>query len=209
MTLNYNERDIEGPALIDFIKSHPDIKSILDVGSHWSWSYYAPEVRKLVKHYAGIDILEDPQTAAILDRYIVGNVLDKKLTPYDLVCCISSIEHSGISTYKVEDYQTEQLRVFKRLLKLSKKYLFVTFPFGQEALHEGQFANITKELLRNFTNEAILHYKLQSITKQFYFSGSPQEKVPYQEVSMDFASQVEYKPELGTRCFCILTIEKV
>ncbi|MEK9207242.1 MAG: hypothetical protein AAB922_02090, partial [Patescibacteria group bacterium] len=99
----WNERDIECPALVGFITTHP-VTTMLDVGAHWSWSYYAPEVRKLVANYDAIDILPDPQTKEIVDKYMVRNVLDLDNVQYDLVACISTIEHAGISTYQVNDY---------------------------------------------------------------------------------------------------------
>ena len=199
----WNERDLEHPALIDFIKSHPDIKTALDVGAHYSWYEYAQEVKTLIPNYDGVDILPDPKTEAIIDKYWQKNVLDMD-GKYDLVFCISSIEHSGISTYKSDNYRAERMRVFQKIVDLSKKYIFITFPFGQEALHEGEFANVTKEDLTNFIN--MVHPG--KYETHFYFSESPfVDKIPYTEVDLEFASNVEYKRELGTRCVCFLSIE--
>lgn len=196
-----NERDIEIPAIIDFIKSHP-LLTLLDVGAHWSHAFYASQVRMLVDNYDAIDILPDPQTKAMVDKYIQGNVLDYNGGKYDLVTCISTIEHAGITTYKIDNYEDEQLRIFKKILDLSKKYILITFPFGQKALHEGQFANITKENLAKF-----LEGVNGLIKKKFYFSEFAPEGEPWIEVNEELASKVEYISEKGTRCICILTIE--
>lgn len=201
--MNYNERDIEHPALIDFIKNHKDIKSILDVGAFYSYNTYANEVRPLVKNYCGVDILPDPITKKILDIYIVGNVMDQTGS-YDLVSCISTIEHSGVSTYHKKNYQKEQLEVFKKLLSLSKKYVFITFPFGLPAIHENEFANIDQKQLDSF----IKLCGKANVSLKFYFSSAPQQQIMFEKISEDEANKVEYIPELGTRCVCVMEVFK-
>ena len=203
----YNERDLEIPAILDFVKEHPDVVTALDVGCHWSWSYYAPEIRKMLSNYDGLDLLADSQTAAIIDKYWQINVLDFENRHYDLVMCISSLEHAGISTYKIKDYKLEQQEVFAKLLELSKKYLFLTFPYGKEALHKGQFANITKEQFTVLSRLVDIWGKTKE-ELHFYFSEFPQGKKLWEEVDMEFANEVEYKSELGTRCLCIWSLEK-
>ena len=198
-----NERDIEIPAILEFINSYP-VNTLLDVGAHWSHAFYAPEVRKLVKNYDALDILPDPLTAKIVNKYWQKNVLDFNAGKYDMVISISSIEHAGITTYQVEDYKTEQLAVFCKILDLAKKYVLLTFPYGKEALHEGQFANITKEQLDKFIDRTL---NTEKIFMDFYFSESPViDKIPYRKVDKEFADNVEYLREQGTRCFCILHI---
>jgi len=204
---HWNERDLEIPALLEFIKDHPDIRTALDVGAHYSSHYYAKEAKKLLFHYAGIDILPDLETEKILDRYITGNVLEHHLTPYDLVFCISTIEHAGISTYKVENYKEEQTKVFMKILELAKKYVFITFPFGKEALHVGEFANITQEQLANFATLAS-EWGSKKMDVVFYYSEAPQQRQPYHPIDISLASGIEYKKELGTRCVCFLSVEK-
>lgn len=199
--MQYNERDIEDPALISFVEKHKDIKSVLDVGACYSYATYANKLRALVKKYDGIDILPDQETEKILDKYIVDNVknYNKK---YDLVSCISTIEHAGISTYKTADHVKERRLIFKKLLDLSKKYVFLTFPYGKESFHENEFANITSKDLQVFTKMC------SKVKTTFYFSEFPQGKIPFVEVEKEFANDVEYKRELGTRCVCIMEILK-
>lgn len=204
---HFNERDLEYPALIDFIKIHPDINTALDVGAHYSWYTYASDVKKLVPNYDGVDILPDEETKAIVNKYWKMNILDMPNVHYDLVFSISSIEHVGISTYKVNNYQQEQIKVFNKIMDLAKKYVFLTFPFGKEAFHDEEFANITEQQQWNFSK--IAYDKRASLKRTFYFSEFPQGKKPWREVDIDFASEVEYKQELGTRCVCFLAIEKM
>lgn len=199
--MNYNERDIEHPALINFIKTHP-IKSVLDVGAFYSYNTYAPELRKLVKRYDGVDIIRDAKTASIIDTYYPQNVKELK-GKYDLVACVSTIEHSGISSYHTP-YIQERMKIFAKLLDLSNKYVFLTFPYGLESFHENEFANITKAQLDEFSKLA----KGTRAKCTFYFSDAPQQKIPFLEISKELADTIEYKPELGTRCVCVMEIEK-
>lgn len=202
-----NERDLERVALLSLIKSHSEFTSYLDVGAHWSWQHYAPEVRSLTKYkrYDAIDLLNDPTTAGFVNHYYKGNVLTTKLPQYDFVFSISSIEHSGISTYDVADgWEKERHRVFKRLFGLADKMLFLTFPFGQHALEPGQFANITPE---DLTKLRIICNGFP-IRTWFYFSEGQDPFSPYQKVSEAEASRVEYLPEKGTRCVCFLLVTK-
>ncbi len=198
--MEYNERDIEGPALIEFVKSHTYIESLLDVGAFYSYKTYAKELALYLDRYHAIDIDPDPLTEEIVDAYIVGNVLDHKGS-YDCVSCISTIEHSGISSYK-SDYKKERIKVFKKLLELSNKYVFLTFPYGLESFHENEFANITKEQLDQFISLC------KNVTTTFYYSDNPQGKIPFTIISKSSASVVGYKKELGTRCICVMEIEK-
>ena len=66
----FNERDIEIPALIEFLKERIEkIDSLLDVGCHFS--QYAGKIRKLLprndKTYHGCDIILDENIEAIVD----------------------------------------------------------------------------------------------------------------------------------------------
>lgn len=198
--MEYNERDIEYPALIDFVQ-RKNIKSILDVGAFYSYKTYASELRKLVKTYHALDIDPDPITEKIVDKYFIKNVIDHDET-YECVSCISTIEHSGISSYKNDNYIKERFKIFAKLSKLYTKYLFITFPYGKESFHENEFANITPEQLDTFKSFCT------KVETKFYYSPNPQGKEPFQIVNKSFADTVEYIKELGTRCICIMEIEK-
>lgn len=196
--MNYNERDIEHPAIIDFVKSHKDIETMLDVGAAYSYFTYANELRELLGIYDGIDILPDEKTAAILDNYFVGDVKDMTGGSYDLVACISTIEHSGISSYKSKDFVKERMQVFKKIVLLSKKYVFITFPYGLASFEDNEFANVTPGHLADFTKMC------KSVKTTFYFSEAPQQQIPFRKVEKVFADEVMYIKELGTRCVCIM-----
>src|SRR3989338_26764 len=115
---HFNDRDIEIPALLDFMSRHREkFASLLDVGARYSHLYYAPLVRQQFPNvfYDGVDICPDPDTAKLLNTYHVGNVTEPFLGPYDLVTCISTIEHCGLTSYKRDDIKAEQLKVFSRV----------------------------------------------------------------------------------------------
>src|SRR6185369_647825 len=117
-----NERDVEIPALLGFLEARRGtFASVLDVGAHHSAHYYAPLVRARFPGvvYDGVDIVPDPETAGLIDTYHVGNVTEVQLGPYDLVSCVSTIEHCGITHYHREDPVAEQLAVFRRLCGLA------------------------------------------------------------------------------------------
>src|SRR4051812_14481716 len=188
-----NERDLEIATVVDFIKAHKDIKTTLDVGAHSTWNTYAKEVKAMVNHAEGIDIAPDPKTARILDGFWIGNVTDDKLNipNADLVFSISSIEHSGISTYK-SDWKKERVRVFKKMYNLADKYLIVTCPFGAEMIIEGQYANITHEDLTAFGKA--VGKPLEHLTKFYY---TPAQQSEFTEIPYNEACNVEFDPNIG------------
>src|SRR3990167_9581732 len=96
---NRTDRDVEVPLLQEFIERVKP-ESLLDVGAHWSHAYYSKEIRPFIKRYDAIDILDDPETRKIADTYYVGNAITLPLQSYDVVICVSTLEHAGLSTYK-------------------------------------------------------------------------------------------------------------
>jgi hypothetical protein len=198
-----NERDLEIAAVIDFIKEHKGIRSVLDVGAHNTHSTYAKEIKGLVKQYCGVDIVGDLETALILDNYFVGNVLDEqlKVPSADLVFSISSIEHSGISTYQA-DWKAERVKVFKKMYELADKYLIVTCPFGAEMLIEGQYANISAEDLDLFRSVTATKLDID-----YYFT--PAQQSEFTKITYEEACKVEFDPNIGIpRCIAIIRVYK-
>jgi hypothetical protein len=181
----------------------------LDVGPHWSWSYYAPSLRELLanKIYDGVDVIEDRQTAVFLNHYYIGNVCDISLNKYDYVSCISVIEHCGLSTYKLEDFRAEQYRVFSRMLALSNKYLFLTFPFGLDHIYPGEYANITNMQLLAFEAMAkICGFEVSDL--QFYFNEFSPGGEPWQYITREEASLKPMRKERGAQCICLVEFTK-
>jgi hypothetical protein len=197
-----NERDIEVPSLISLVQQYRP-KTFLDVGAHYSWYTYANPIKMIVEQYDGLDIIEDPKTAEVIDKYMVTNVTDFiSSIKYDFVSCISVIEHSGISTYKTEDYRLERIKVFEKLVQLSRKYLYITFPYGAPGVVENQYANITKEDLSEFNNIATKYGF--SFEPYFYFNEFPQGRMFWSAVSSSEASSIPLDVTKGVQCLCSL-----
>jgi len=210
-TSYFNERDVEIPCFLDSLQKSVltlDIKSLLDVGGHYSWYTYASKAKSILgsRVYDCVDILDDEKTRVIVDNYIVGNVLDI-IKCYDFVSCISTIEHSGISTYKVTNPQIEILRVFNHIARLASQVMFFTFPFGAPFIYPGEYTNITKEVLDNFCILADSH-NFRNIKTQFFFNELPAQGYKWNEVSIEEAKIVEVDISKGTRCVCVLEARK-
>jgi len=204
----YNDRDLEEPLVTQFVsravlQSAWRLNSILDIGGHWSGHTYAPRVREWIGNdcqYDAIDLLvPDEETPKYVDKYIIGNVRQEDLPIYDLVMCISSVEHSGITTYQVEDYQSEQTKVVERCLQLAGKRMILTHPFGEEGLYPGQYANITPEQLDYWIRLAEKGYNLKTSVR-FFYNKFCQGKELWYEVDKEFASRVPMDKALGTQC---------
>lgn len=198
-------RDAENPSVIEFVKNHPDITSLLDVGAHHSWANYAPEIRKLVKDYDAIDILPDPQTEAIVDKYYVGNANDKKIQKsYDCVLSVSVFEHCGLSTYTA-DHDDEVLKLFKTCLLYTKKYAWLSFDVGQKYVTPGQHAPITKGLW----DLMLIYAEKYKVKKRFFYTQGSQAGHPWVEHDKeDVAFKIPYISYIGNQSIAVLEIEK-
>ena len=115
-----NERDIELPHFFSFLgETLPN--TLMDVGAAHTHAIYAEQLRKIVPNYMGVDPQRDPIVENIVDRYIVEKIHDVDERA-DFVSCISVIEH-------IEDTK-ERLLAVNKLLLLSDKYVYLTFPYG-------------------------------------------------------------------------------
>lgn len=206
-----NERDIEIGVFLSFVKScSSEIETFLDVGAHASADSYLPDLMNLFRDetiYDALDIYHDPKVEQEVNKFYTGDVTKLKLPQYDLVSCISSIEHSGITTYKVSDFHQERVKVFERLCSLTKKYLYVTFPFGQEGLSPGQYANVTEADLVKFQKSACA-YGLQPSYIKFFFNLFPQGSHPWNFVPRNEASNIPLDTSKGVQCLCTCFFEK-
>lgn len=202
------DRDAEVPMLLDFVKPKVPIGRLLDVGAHYSSHHYAPELRKYVTEYHGIDILDDLETKKILDTYIVGNAneyFENQFNLYDMVICVSTIEHAGVSTYKREDVKEEQQRLFETCLRLASKYLWISFPLGQEYVYPNEFSMITEKQLKRW--ETITNnFKVK---ERFLYNQGSQAGYPWHEHNKrNVAVKIPYIDFIGNQSTCILEIEK-
>lgn len=203
------DRDVEIPLLVEYVSKHKP-ESLLDVGAHWSHAYYAKEIRPFIKKYDAVDILPDEQTKAIVDNYYVGNSLSLPLTQYDMVICVSSIEHSGLSTYKIpeEDLKLERSLVFTNILERFYKKCFFSFPVGLEYPNPTEMMPITKEELDSFSY--VMDYRKIKHQERFFYNKSVTDGFPWQEhTKRDVALKIPYIDFIGTQSLCVLTAEKV
>lgn len=193
-----NERDIEIPLLIDFIKKHPDVEKVLDVGC--ARSLYIPLVKNLTRLLDCVDFERDEKLAPIFDNYFFGDATEVRLGQYDLVSAISVVEHYGVKQKPVLNYQDRQIALVEKIGQTAKKYVFLTFPYGELALIEGEFAVVDDVLLSMF-EDVLDDFKL---TKEFYFNINPQSGAKWIKTTPALASVVKHDPDLGVRCICIL-----
>jgi hypothetical protein len=198
-----SERDIEIPRLFDFLDRHPGaIETALDVGCFGS--QYLEELSKKIVIVDGIDIKPGEAEKKFLVHYFVGDFVIFPLMSYDLVISISTLEHVGIDLVKGAEFSNKRYSFFQKLVDTTRHFLFVTFPYGFPAIHEGQFAVVTKEQLKKFL-EILGTEKYQL---KFYFNEKPQSGAGWNEISKEQADEVRYNPAIGVQCVCILEAEK-
>jgi len=199
----FSERDIEVPQLLNFVDAHSkEITTILDVGCFES--QYLGELKKRGKIVDGIDIKSGEIEKAFLRNYFVGNAVTYPLGQYDLVICLSTIEHVGIKQYKMDDFVKEQNCLFKKVVDASKRFIYVTFPYGGPAFLEGEFVNMT----RNRLDEFLKAVPKATYKMRFYFNDIVHAVLGWTEISQDDADKIQYDPTKGARCVCILEVIK-
>jgi len=197
------DRDVEIPVLTEFIERISPIDSLLDVGAREC--FYADMIRPHVKRYDGIDILLDEKVEKKLDSYYVGNVNNFSLPmKYDVVICVSVIEHAGVSTYK-GDHVKEQFRMFERCLDLANRYVWISFPIGQEYVYPDELSIITRgmfDMWEKFTED----YK---VTKRFFYTQGAQAKHPWREhTKEEVMFKIPYIDFIGNQTVAVLEIDK-
>ncbi len=208
-----NDRDCEVPNLISYIKDRAPVKSLLDVGCAHSHLSYAKAVKGLVELYHGIDVVDSPETKEILDYCYKSNVIDCNFDffEYDLVTCVSVIEHAGLSTYKA-NFRRERYRLFERLLDLSKKDVWLSFHVGLEYIacnNEGNpdFCAVTRQDLEYF--ELLATFKGWKLKERFFYTQGAQAGYPWREhEDRDLALKVPYMDFIGNQSICIMELSK-
>lgn len=204
------DRDVEIPCLLEFIEQNKP-ESLLDVGAHWSHAYYARQVGDLVPNeYKAIDILPDLKTAALVDEYAVGDVNEiykAETELFDMVICVSTIEHAGISTYQVEDYRKERQKLFEKCLLLATKQAWFSFPIGQEHLIEGQLGVVSLGDMINFRAAAFAN-KFNVKERYFYTQGAPVGHVWREHDDFELATKIPYIEFIGNQSLCVMELNK-
>lgn len=208
----YNNRDIEIPIVLQFLNDFGyGIYTLLDVGAHDSHASYAPMVAEFMKDrpaYHAIDILPDPITSQMVDQWFGGNFIEFDHEPYDCVISISAIEHAGITTYKDASPFAQRLKIIDNIFALSKKFVFITFPFGLPALSHEQYENITDDELQLFEKAAQV-YDFVPLFKEFFFNPFPQEKRKWISVTRAECAAVPYDPRIDQQTVaCVAWMKK-
>lgn len=201
------DRDCEAPLVQEFIEARCPMRTLLDIGAHYSGETYATKLDFWLDRYDGIDIQPpDSATESVLDHYYIGNANTFKfdLPQYDVVICVSTIEHSGVSTYK-GDPLVERNELFKRCLALSRKHLFISFPIGQEYTMPDQLSVITDEQLV-FWETCVSRF---NVKKRFFYSQGTQAGHPWREhTKRDVAVRIPFLDFIGAQSICVLEIDK-
>jgi hypothetical protein len=200
------DRDCETPMVTEWVRKKAPLGSLLDIGAHYSGHHYAREIRNHVGEYHGIDIQPpDELTKSILHAYFVGNANDYHFDHhYDAVICVSTIEHSGVSTYK-GDYVKERQALFEKCLSLARKHLWISFPVGQPYIFEGELAVVTAEHMAMFESLC----KGCTVKKRFFYNQGPQANHPwYQHAKREVAFKVPYIEYIGNQSIAVMEVDK-
>jgi hypothetical protein len=199
-----NGHDIEDWALLNFLTKHKDsIRSVLDVGAHFSHNHYARQVREIIQGpYHAIDILDDPITAGIVDKYYASNFLETALPRFSCVFSISAIEHTGISSYKADLPDLERGYMMVALCERSERLVFLTFPFGLYEHVPDQYDNIDDDELEAWEWIAT-DFGFKELQQNFYFNEFPQGGKPWKELSRDECAKIPRDPKIDQQTVAV------
>lgn len=202
-----NERDVEIPLLKETLRDRYFPRA-LDIGCEGS--FYLEWLRPQVGYLVGCDLRWHPdfqeRTYKHLDGFYIGDfersLFQEKV--FNLVVCISTIEHHRISQNFVNEIYAEVRRgTFVRKLKeVCRNELFLSFPFGQYVLHKNHQVIIPDEELSIY--QVILGGK-QSLSF-FTCDDSPQIGGKWHKVNREEAAEFPYKESEGVRSICVMDV---
>jgi len=199
------DRDCEIPNLFDFLQRKKEtFSSVLDVGAHYSADYYANEIRLQAKTYHAIDPNRDEAVERIVDKYFVGDFITTQLNTYDLVVCLSTIEHVGMYPIKYMDRISARDMFFEKLLKTTQKYLWISFPVGKPYEVKNELSIIPPDQCEHWF-ELIKPYKNDV---GLYYSQGPQAGHSWGISTKEQCYANQYIDSIGNQTLCILEIEK-
>lgn len=201
-------RMIEISELFKFVETEK-IKTILDVG--YCGSVYLKDFKAQGKIIDGIDIKSLKQCIKEwachpeiwkyekeLRNCFMGDI-DQIQKRYDLVICLSTLEHAGIFPERNANYLLTRYKMFQKSVELAKRLVYFTFEYGSFAMPSNVYANVTTEELDKFL-KIIKPYKY-SLT--FYYHSKPDAKV-WEVISRERADQIDnLKAE---HCFCMIKV---
>lgn len=169
---NYNtpaycdERAVEVPWAIEavrqFSEAHPGPLRLLDVGCSEGSRHLAHFPERITVE--GIDIRYKFRPE--LKVFFFGDIRTfnfKSSESYDVITCVSTLEHIGFAAYggeKAKDWFKEQIKALTAMIKILKSggFLFLTLPFG----YYGEFpahVNYSPILFNSLTTEAGLNVR--------------------------------------------------
>jgi hypothetical protein len=197
------DRDAEIPLLREFIERHGPYDSVLDVGSHGLM--YAEEIRRCTITFHMCDVVVDHNVSGLAEYFYEGNFNELELNRYDLITCVSTLEHAGISTYR-GDYRRERLKMFKKCLKLARKYLWISFPVGQPYFIPDQLAIIPETSFKTFHR---LAGDVGEVTTRFLYTQGAQAGHPWIEHDRtNVALKIPYIDFIGNQSICVMEVVK-
>lgn len=193
-----NERDVEIPLLMKFVKDHPDIKTALDVGC--ARAFYISWLRHHVLRLDGIDFDFDESINRYLSNYFTADFVGVDLDQYDLVTAISTVEHYGIKQKPDKCPFCVQIKFIEQMAWTTKKYLFLTFPYGQSALVKDEFMVYSALKLKTLLSSL----EDFGLVVRFFYNRDPRQGLSWQECGSTIADDVWYDPEKGVQCVCVI-----
>jgi len=203
--LKRTDRDCELPVFFDFLeRTRGKINSALDIGAHYSASYYASRLRTYVKTYTALDPTMDIEVAKIADEFLVLDACKATLSPHDLVLCLSVIEHVGHYPFVFQDFQDKRRDLLIKMLNAAEKYLWISFPVSRFHTIKGEMTPVTPEELEEFLKLAG-RYK---VTEGYFWSEGPQAGHPWTKSTREKLINEDYIDSVGNRGICILEVEK-
>ncbi len=149
-----NERIVEVPFVFQSLQGVPAVKKVLDLGC--TESPLPLQLASLGFQVTGFDFREYPYKHPNLN-FVQGNMLNLPFEDesYDVVCCISTIEHIGIGSYDdpltTADGDFKAMAEVRRVLKKDGK-LILSVPYGvyeenthQRVYDEGRLSELLKD----------------------------------------------------------------
>ncbi len=199
------DRDLELPVLYEFLeRTKGTIGSVIDVGAHYSARYYAETLRVYADFYDALDPNLDADVEKIVDRFLVEDAEIHDFDQYDLVLCLSTIEHIGQYPMTAVDYKVKRRKVLEKMLQAADKYLWISFPVGQAHRIPGEMAIVDGPELDDWLSMM----RFCQVTAGFFRSGGPQAGFPWGACNREDIIDLPYQEHLGTCGLCVLEVRK-
>jgi len=165
---------------------------------------YAKDIRKVAKLYHGLDPLPDPETEKIVDKLILADAVDFDFPAYDLITCVSTLEHLGQYPVVYQNYRYLRHKVFEKMLNAAKKFLWVSFPVGLNYQEPGEMSIFNEQELE-FILGLIKPYKNEV---GYYFTEGAQAGFAWRPSIKEKCVNQAYKKDLGTQALCVIEVSK-